>query len=407
MNVPDRIAELFPGSLPRVGVEELQVIVDVPRDDIEVQPLGGLGLAIHEQRQALRTGVTQPLIDGQPVALRLGNLLTVLVQEKLVVEAFGRRAAQGAADLAGQLDRIDQILAGHLVVDAERDPAHRPVRLPLQLAVPAGDRRGDAFMIDRVRILIGDGAGRGVVGDDRDLQHDAAARRDRQERRIGLRPLGAQRRQHDRHHRLEALQHVQQRRVETPRRVAGGRRQKLVVEAELVEKGAQPRIVVLGEARIGAERVGHPGQRLAEMGRHHFLVGDVVGHLAQAVHVVGKRDQPGLDRVVGEHAKRVAHHGGARDLAERADMRQAGRPVAGLEDHLVLRLSFQPRHDLARLLERPGVRLPGEFADAGGILDCRGRRHHAVGAMVISIRDLSLTLSNLEPRQSAPAVPHR
>ena len=126
-------------------------------------------------------------------------------------------------------------------------------------------------------------------------------------------------------------QHREQRRVETPRCVAGGRRHEFVVEPELVEEGAEPRIVMRGEAVMGAERIRHLGQRLAEMPRHHLLVGDVVRHFAQPVHVVGKGDQPGLDLVVGENAKGMAHHGGARDFAERADMRQAGRPIAGLE----------------------------------------------------------------------------
>ena len=77
---------------------------------------------------------------------------------------------------------------------------------------------------------------------------------------------------------------------------------------------------------MGAERIGHLGQRLAEILRQHLLVRHVVRHLAQAVHVVGERDQPGLDLVVGENAEGVTHHGGARDLAEGADMRQAGGP---------------------------------------------------------------------------------
>jgi hypothetical protein len=34
----------------------------------------------------------------------------------------------------------------------------------------------------------------------------------------------------------------------------------------------------------------------------------------------------GLDLVVGQHAEGVAHHGGARDLAEGADMRQPDGP---------------------------------------------------------------------------------
>ena len=250
----------------------------------------------------------------------------------------GGNAAERAADLARELDRIDQILAGHLVVDAEREPAHGPVRLPLQLAAAAGDRRGHAAAA--VGILVGDRARLGVVRDHRHLQHRAGRRRDRQERRIGLRPLLAQRRQHDRHHLLEPFQHLEQRGVEPPRRVAGGRRHELVVEAELVEEGAQAGVVVRGKTFMRAERVGHPGQRLAEMPRHHLLVGDVVRHLAQRVHVVGEGDQPGLDRLAGEHAEGVAHHRGARHLAEGADMRQARRAVAGLEDHLVLGLAL-------------------------------------------------------------------
>ncbi len=202
--------------------------------------------------------------------------------------------------------------------------------------------------------------------DHRHLQDDAGFFVDRQERRIGLRALLAQRRQHDRHHRFEMPEHRQQRRIEPPRRVAGGCGHELVVEAELIEKGAQPCIVVRGETVMRAERIGHLCQRLAEMLLQHLLVGHVVGDFAQPVHVVGERDQPGLDLVVGQHAKGVAHHRGARHLAEGADMRQAGRAIAGLENDFVFRLPLQPRDDLARLLERPGVRQFGQFAKCCG-----------------------------------------
>ena len=59
-------------------------------------------------------------------------------------------------------------------------------------------------------------------------------------------------------------------------------------------------------------------------------------------------------RVAGQHPEGVAHHGGARHLAEGADMRQARGAVAGLEQHLVLAGALEPRDELARLLERPG-----------------------------------------------------
>ena len=129
----------------------------------------------------------------------------------------------------------------------------------------------------------------------------------------------------------------------------------------MIEERAQARVVGGAERRVFVrERIRHARQRLAEIGRQHLLVGDVVRHLAQAVHVVGEGEQPGLDLVLGQHAKGMAHHGGARDLAEGADMRQARRTVAGLEQHLVLRTLFQPRDNRFRLLERPGVGLFGE-----------------------------------------------
>ena len=83
--------------LPRIGLEKLLIFVDVARDDVEIEPLRRLRLAIHEQRQALGAGVTQPLVDGEPVALRLGDFLALLVEEKLVIETLRRqcRRARG------------------------------------------------------------------------------------------------------------------------------------------------------------------------------------------------------------------------------------------------------------------------------------------------------------------------
>src|SRR5438445_685687 len=145
MDVPDGIAELLLDILPREPVEELLIVVDVARDHVEIEPLRRLRLAVHEQRQRFRRRIAQPFVDRKPVALRLRNLLALLVEEQLVIETLGRRAAERRADLAGQLDGIDQVLAGHFIVDAEREPTHRPVRLPLQLAMPAGHGNGDAL----------------------------------------------------------------------------------------------------------------------------------------------------------------------------------------------------------------------------------------------------------------------
>ncbi len=206
VDVPDRIGELLPIVLPRERFEKLLVVVDVARDHVEIEPLCRLRLTIHEQRQRFRRRVAQPLIDGEPVALRFGNLLALVVEEQLVIEAFRRRAAEHGADLARQLDGVDQVLAGHLIIDAEREPAHRPVRLPLQLAMPAGDRQRHA--LPGLGVVVGDRARLHVMRHDRHVQHHAAARTDRQERRIARGALFAQRRQHDRHHLVDALQHA-------------------------------------------------------------------------------------------------------------------------------------------------------------------------------------------------------
>src|SRR4051812_952094 len=140
--MPDRIGELLLSLLPRIAVEMLLILIDGARDDVEVKPLRRLRLTIHEQRERFRRGIAQPFVDGEPVALGLRYLLPLLVQEELVIEALRRHAAERLADFAGELYRVDQVLASHLVIATERNPAHRPTRLPLQLAPPAGDRRG-------------------------------------------------------------------------------------------------------------------------------------------------------------------------------------------------------------------------------------------------------------------------
>ena len=169
--------------------------------------------------------------------------------------------------------------------------------------------------------------------DDRHLEDHAGDRADRQERRIALLALLAEARQHDRHHLVVDLEHAEQHRVEAAGLVVVGGAGELVGEAEAIEEGAQPRIVGRAEARIFVrERVGDAGQRLAEIGPHHLLVGDVVGNLAEPVHVVGEAEEPGRDLVLGEDTEGGPDHGRAGDLAEGADMRQAGRAVAGLEE---------------------------------------------------------------------------
>ena len=281
-----------------------------------------------------------------------------------------------------------KILSRHFVIDAERVPAHRPVRLPLQLATPA--RHGRFKLLQGRWIAPSDRARGRVMRQHRRLHDHACFRVDRQEGRIGGCPLLAQRGQHDRLHLVEQGEHPQERLIEPPGLVGFGRRHEFVFEAEPIEKGAQHRVVVLGEARIFAEGVGNLGQRLAEMGQDQIAVRDVVGNLAQAVHVVGKSDQPRLDAASGEDAEGVPHHACARDLAERADMRQTRGAVASLEDHLFAFGAFEARDQLSRFFERP------RFRSFGGLTQGLRRHGSSLGCPVLSAAE--------QARAAGPAI---
>src|SRR5262249_9845360 len=109
MDVPDRVGETLLRVLPLLAVDKLLIFIDVPRDHVEMQALRRLRLAIHEERERFRARIAQPFLDREAIAFRLRDLLALLVEEELVVEAFRLRAAERAADLAGELHRVDQI----------------------------------------------------------------------------------------------------------------------------------------------------------------------------------------------------------------------------------------------------------------------------------------------------------
>ena len=359
MDVPDRVGQAVLAALMGEALEMARVVVDLAWDDVEIEPLSLPRRVVHEEVQAFLAAVAQPLVDGQAIALGLGDLLAALVEEQLVVEAHGRAGAEDAADGARVLGRVDQVLARHLVVDVERRPAHGPVGLPAQLALATGHRH---FRLRAILVLEHHGAIGGAGLDQRHLEHVSGGRADRQDRAEGGASLGPQRRQHERHDGVEIGEHRAQGLVEQAGPVARGRALELVVEAEAVEEGLEPGVVVVAKALMGPEGVGHLGQRLAEVLGEHLLVGQVGGHGAQPVHVVGEGKQP--RRRVRQQGEGVAHHGGPGDFAEGADMGQAAGPVAGLEQHVALggRLAPGALENLARLLERPGIAGQRELA---------------------------------------------
>jgi hypothetical protein len=194
------------------------------------------------------------------------------------------------------------------------------------------------------------------------LQDAPARRADRQEGAVGRAAFRPQGRQHDGHDLVVTGERLQERLVEGAGGVELRRGLELVVEAEGIEKRPEAGIVVGAEALMGAEGIGDAGQGLAQVGCHQLLIRDIVRHLAQAVHVVGKAEQPG--REVRKPAEGLAHHGGAHHLAEGADVGQARGAVAGLEQDVALfrRRAGEAVHQLARLDEGPGAGLLGKGA---------------------------------------------
>ena len=344
------VAEPLVGLLRRIIAAHLQIFVDRLRDHADVELLCRLGLAVSEKGEALLAAIVEPLLKAEAFALRLRDLLALFVEEHLVDQPLGLAPAERLGDLARLDAAVGQVLAIHFIIDAERDPAHRPVNLPLQLRAAAKDRMRDclALILERHQPRIG------IDDGHRHLQHDPRLWADRQDRRIGRRTLGAQRREHDVEDVLIVAEDVSQRLVECARLIALGRAHELVLKAETVEKLAQHRIVMMRKTFILGERIGDSGQRLAEIFAQHVAVWYIVGNLAEAIHIVAERDQP-RRRAAGQRLIGAADHRRTQHFVEGADMRQSRGAIARLEQHrlaagLAARIAFD---DLARFLERP------------------------------------------------------
>ncbi len=195
------------------------------------------------------------------------------------------------------------------------------------------------------------------------------ARMDRQDRRIGgpaLRPQGRQ------HHGDDLV--VPPARGATPRRT-GRRRSSRWRRRTRIRSRTGPGSRAAG--RCCARRSCHAcrtgrarGSAAGRDSRQHLPVRHVVRHLAQPVHVVAERQQ--ARRLAGQHRIGVPHPAGPRHLAERADMRQAGRAIPGLEQRLALaappgaqRVSAPPRTARPSGAERAGSRKAGGRCEGG------------------------------------------
>ena len=84
MNVPHRVLHLGCAILITDLCAMLVIFIDCLWNDVKMQPLGPLWLIIHEQRQRFGAAISQPLINGQAIALGFGNLLAIRVKKQLV-----------------------------------------------------------------------------------------------------------------------------------------------------------------------------------------------------------------------------------------------------------------------------------------------------------------------------------
>ena len=195
------------------GCAELEILVHRLWHHTQVQLLGAFGFAKRVKSHAVARAVFQPVLQRQTIALRLRNLLALFVEEHFVDQRLGRPSAKYARNLAALHAAVGQILAVHFIIDAQSDPAHRPIDLPLQLGFAAQDR----LRYDVAIVVETDQTGLGIDDLDRHLQHDAGLLANRQDGRIGRGAFLAQRRQHDVHNALIVAQHVLQRLIKPTR----------------------------------------------------------------------------------------------------------------------------------------------------------------------------------------------
>src|SRR5262249_19502480 len=135
----------------------------------------------------------------------------------------------------------------------------------------------------------------------------------------------------------------------------------------------------------------------------HLFVRHIVWYFAQPIHIVGKCNKACLHLIVGQYTERMAHHGRAGDLAEGTDMRKSRGTVTGLEDDLVLGMFLEPRDNLARLFEWPGIRLLGQLTEKSGGFR---RRPRVSGGRALEMAQRPLK-SAIQNRRAGEKANHR
>ena len=185
------------------------------------------------------------------------------------------------------------------------------------------------------------------------LHHHAGFRVNGQEGRIGGAAIRPECRQDHFQHPGMVFRHAEQGRIKAPGAVVIRRRSEFIFKAESIQKGAQPRVIMVPEAFMRTEGIRNGRDGPPDMPRQHVLIRHIIRHLAQPIHVIAEGDQ--ARRQARELREGMADPACARHFAKGADMRQAGRAIAGFEQRRFLAGSGQAGRDLARLLKGPGL----------------------------------------------------
>src|SRR3546814_11315979 len=100
MDMMHGIAELLVAVLRRIIAAHLQIFVDRLGHDADMELLRRLRLAKREESQAFLAAIAQPFLDRQAIALRLRNLLALLVEEHFLDQPLGLAPAEPLGHLA-------------------------------------------------------------------------------------------------------------------------------------------------------------------------------------------------------------------------------------------------------------------------------------------------------------------
>ncbi|TNV71703.1 hypothetical protein FGO68_gene6849 [Halteria grandinella] len=136
MKMPQGIVILRIFGLCQIQHPQFEIIIDCLGDHIKIKLFSLTGHIEHVKGQTFRRRIRQPIFHAESVTFRFLELLVVLIQKEFVRKTLRRNPTQNTANGAGQFHRINQVFVRHLIIQPQPQPTGRPIRFPLQLAMP-------------------------------------------------------------------------------------------------------------------------------------------------------------------------------------------------------------------------------------------------------------------------------